>query len=174
MNYTMKSGILYTGQTILFRLKGAFCGPERSILRPDGTLALLTQIRNLDPPEGKSGHVRCREYLVSDSEGNTCALAKPDYADGSDPDINGWPLYGIPRVDHARFFYQNSEYLLKMQNSQNYFLSDPSGSPIVQILHKGLAGGWNIETTSQIPPEMICAIFVFCRYIERENEFLVV
>ncbi|MCI6377313.1 MAG: chromate transporter [Clostridiales bacterium] len=63
---------------------------------------------------------------------------------------------------------------LVMQSIQNYVLTAQSGRAVVQILHKGLAGGWSIEADDKFPPEIICGIFLFCRYIEQENEFNIV
>ena len=39
---------------------------------------------------------------------------------------------------------------------------------------KGIAGGWIVEDICGFVPEIICGIFIFCRYIEQENEFLIV
>ncbi|NBH82291.1 hypothetical protein D7X88_04200 [bacterium C-53] len=80
----------------------------------------------------------------------------------------------MPRVDHAKVVFNKNEYLLTMQNNQNYILSDKFDKAVIQIFHRGLVGGWNIEVMSDFLPELICGIFVFCRYIEQENEFLVV
>ena len=101
-------------------------------------------------------------------------VASPDYAEGDDPAVVGWSLCRMPRVDHAKVVIGEREYLLVMQNNQNYSLSEISGKTIVQIVHLGLGGGWNIEAIEDFASEMICGIFVFCKYIEQENEFLVV
>ena len=42
---------------------------------------------------------------------------------------------------------------------------------VMQIFHRGIVGGWNIEAMDNFAPEIICGIFVFCKYIEQENEF---
>ena len=61
-----------------------------------------------------------------------------------------------------------------MQNSQNYTLRDRAGYIVVQIMHRGLTGGWNMEVDEDFTPEILSGLFAFCRYIEQENEFLVV
>lgn len=66
------------------------------------------------------------------------------------------------------------EYRLNMWNSQNYCLGKSAGEEAVRIFHRGLAGGWDIEAADEICPEIICGIFIFCRYIEQENEFPIV
>lgn len=174
MNYTMKSGILYQGEKIMARLKSSVGGPEKSVFLADGTPILRTLIRNLNAPAEKAGDVRFRQYVIFDEDGKECAVAKPDYAEGDDPEITGWPVCRLPKVDHAKFLYHGIEYTLSMKNSQNYSLKESSGKVVVEIFHRGLAGGWNIETGGFFTPEMLCGIFVFCRYMEHENEFLVV
>jgi len=174
MKYTMKAGVLYQDEKILVRLKSSFNGPEKNVILADGTLILRTDIRDLDVPAEKSGDVRFRRYIIFDENGKECAVAKPDYAEGDDPEIVGWPICRMPKIDHAQFLYHNDEYMLTMQNSQNYSLTDRSGKTDVQIFHRGLIGGWNIIADNKFTPEMICGIFAFCRYMERENEFLTV
>lgn len=171
MKYIMKSGILYANEKITARLKGIFTGPEKKVYSADGSLAFQVDIRYLSIPPVKTGDVRFKEYVVFNTQGKECAVAKPDYAEGDDPAVAGWPVCRMPRADHAKLFMDGKEYQLIMQNSQNYTLSDPSGKTIVQIFHRGLAGGWNIEAPETFTPELLCAIFTFCRYIERENEF---
>jgi len=175
MKYTMKAGVLYQNEKkMLARLEGSFCSPARSVFLADGTLILQTDIQNLNIPDGKTRDVRFKHYIIFDKAGEECAIAKPDYAKEDDPDIVGWPLCRMPKVDHAKFLYHNGEYILSMQNSQNYSLAEISGKIIVQIFHRGLAGGWDIEADDDFAPEMICGIFALCKYMEHENEFLVV
>lgn len=61
-----------------------------------------------------------------------------------------------------------------MHNSQNYSLINNANSEVLRIMHKGISGGWIVEDTCGFLPEIICGIFIFCRYIEQENEFLIV
>ena len=69
---------------------------------------------------------------------------------------------------------QNQHFLLTMNNSQNYSLWDDQHTEILRIMHKGLSGGWRIEDNHGFAFEVICGLFSFCRYIEQENEFLIV
>lgn len=174
MNYTMKAGALYQGEKMLAQLKGSFNGPAKNIFLADGTLILRTDIRNLKVPAEEAGTIRRRRYIILDETGRECAVAKPDYAEGADPGLVGWPICRMPRIDHAQLVYHNDKYILSMRNSQSYSLAELSGKIIVQIFHRGLIGGWDIQADDQFTPEMLCCIFVFCRYIERENEFLIV
>lgn len=45
---------------------------------------------------------------------------------------------------------------------------------VVHILHRGIMGGWTIEDETGLLPKNLCGLFVFCRYLERENEFMTV
>lgn len=174
MKYIMKAGTLYFNDITSARIKGTFTGPEKKIYSDNGTMAMHTDIVNLDVPSNERGNVRYRQYILFDVNGNKHAVARPDYAEGDDPTVVGWPICRMPRVDHAKIVLDGKEYLLVMQNDQNYSLSEKSGKIVVQIFHRGLGGGWNIEATDDFVPETICGIFVFCKYIEQENEFLVV
>lgn len=174
MKYIMKEGILYFNDIMSARIKGVFTGPEKKIYSANGTMLMHTDIANLEAPPSEMGSVRYRQYVLFNDAGNRCAAASPDYAEGDDPAIAGWPLCRMPRVDHAKVVIGGKEYLLVMQNDQNYSLSEKSGRTAVQIFHRGLGGGWNIEAAEDFAPEIICGIFVFCKYIEQENEFLVV
>lgn len=174
MKYIMKSGTLYLNDVVSARIRGAFTGSEKKIYSANGAIAMHTDIVNLDAPLNEKGNVRYRQYILSDVNGSKCAVASPDYAEGEDPTVSGWPICRMPRVDHAEVVIDGKEYLLVMQNDQNYSLSEKSGKIAVQIFHRGLCGGWDIEAADDFLSEMICGIFVFCKYIEQENEFLVV
>ncbi|MDE6995216.1 MAG: hypothetical protein K2P41_12460 [Lachnospiraceae bacterium] len=65
-------------------------------------------------------------------------------------------------------------FLLTMHNSQNYSLKDQNGKTVLQILHRGLIGGWLLETDFPFQAQILSGLFIFCRFIEQENEFLIV
>ena len=69
---------------------------------------------------------------------------------------------------------EEQEYDLTMHNAQNYSMKDQAGYVILQIMHRGLMGGWLLHDDHGFAPEVLCGIFTFCIYIEQENEFLVV
>ena len=174
MKYIMKAGTLYFNDIVSARIKGVFTGSKKRIYSPNGSVLMYTDIANLEVPPNEIRNVRYRQYTLFHSNGNKCAVANPDYAEGNAPTASGWPLCRMPRVDHAKVVFDKNEYLLLMQNNQNYILSDKFDKTVIQIFHRGLAGGWNIEVMNDFLPEMICGIFVFCKYIEQENEFLAV
>ena len=173
MKYIMKAGTLYFNNIVSARIEGSFTGSEKKIYSANGSLIMHTDVANLEVPPNETVNVCYRQYILFDSSGNKCAVANPDYAKGDAPTV-AWPLCRMPRVDHAKIVYDKNEYLLVMQNNQNYLLSDKSGKSVMQIFHRGTVGGWNIEAMDDFAPEIICGIFVFCKYIEKENEFLVV
>lgn len=174
LKYIMKAGILYKDEKVLARIKSAFVGPKKKIFSADGILLLQTDIHSLEIPSEEIGDVRFRQYIMLDANGSKYAIAKPDYAKDDDPTVVGWPICRMPRVDHAQFLMCNKEYCLIMKNSQNYSLKEMSGEIVVQIFHRGLVGGWDLEIVDYFSSEVICGIFIFCRYMEQENEFLVV
>lgn len=175
MQYTIKSGVLYNEtQTALAKIKSALLGPQRKIFSITNETLLTADIRYLDESKASSGDVRNREYILTGSENRLLGSARPGYADGDDPDVVGWPIYRMPRVDHANIVVNGEEFLLTMHNSQNYSLINTHNSEVLRIMHKGIAGGWAVEDIYGFVPEIICGIFTFCRYIEQENEFLIV
>ena len=173
MEYTLKAGALYLHDRMLARIKNCFSGPEKRIVSADGDLLLQTEIRAGQDPRRAPGDVRQRRYSLVDAAGKEIAQAQPDYAAGDEPETVGWPVCRTPRVDHAQVRMEG-DYELVMQNSQNYQLQQSSGETLVRIMHRGLNGGWDIETKKAFSPAELCGIFVFCRYIEQENEFWVV
>ena len=176
MQYTIKAGVLYKHepQHALSRIKSALIGPQRKIFSIAGELLSTADVRYLDESKASSGDVRNREYILTDNGNQLICSARPGYADGDDPNVVGWPICRMPRVDHANIVVNGEEYLLTMHNSQNYSLTNNGNSEVLRIMHKGIAGGWTVEDICGFAPEIICGIFIFCRYIEQENEFLIV
>lgn len=159
MKYTLLGGILFLRDAVAARITGVFTGPEKQIFSSDGQLLLRTDIRDACP----------RQYRLLDARGNLIAHAEPD---GEKNAAFGWPRQSLPRVEHARLMLREAEYRLTMRNSQNYVLERPNGEAAVTVFHRGLTGGWDIEAKDALSPEVLCGVFVFCRYLEQENEFL--
>lgn len=176
MRYIIKSGNIYeeTQKEPLLQLKSMFIGPEKRILLPDGNVVLRTDIRQHPAPLHQKSNVRFREYIMLDSKEYMLACAKPEYSSEEDPEIHGWPACRTPKVDHAKVMIMNKTYQLTMLNSQNYVLRDESENTLLQIIHRGLGGGWDLETTGLFSPAVLCGLFFFCRYIEQENELLII
>ena len=176
MKYTIKAGVIYKNgsQLALAKIKSAMIGPQKEILSTTGELLLSVDVRCIDGSKTSSGDVRNREYFLFDNKKHLVGSAFPGYADGNDPDVVGWPICRMPRVDHANVSIDEKKYILTIHNSQNYFLVDTNDSEALHIMHKGISGGWMVESNCGFTPEIICGIFTFCRYIEEENEFLIV
>ncbi len=174
MNYIMKAGVLYQGDQALARIKSPFRGTAKSVCLADGTPILRTDIQDIAPAAEPTGDARFHRYVLFDAAGAELACARPDYAAGDEPELVGWPVSRAPLADHAALQYENAEYLLTMKSSRHYLLSDPRGEPVVEIRHRGLSGGWDIDSAAGFSPGLVCAVFLFCRYLERENEFPVV
>ncbi len=174
MHYVIRTGVLFSQEDRpLAQLKGAFSGQEKTVCTPDGTVVMRTMIRRAEQPVQHPVDVHSREYVLLHADGTQIAQARPDYAQGADLSAAGWPVCKMPEVDHASVHMHGEQYRLNFQNSQNYTLTDRSGGVMVQILHRGLAGGWNVDAGEDFSPEEICGLFVFCRYLEQENEMMV-
>lgn len=173
MKYLMKSGTLYdSGQEKrLACFSSGFLGTGKKVCAPDGALLSQTDVRIAADASAPPADVRSHEYVMLDAAGNPCMLARPDYAPGEDPSLTGWPVCRMPRVDRARLSFREKAYSLSMKDGRSYRLSDASGRVAVSISQRGLIGGWNITAADEFPPEAVCGIFAFCRYMEQENEF---
>ncbi len=173
MKYTLLGGVLYKrgGKDPLARIKAAAPGYVRQIDSCDGAKHLETRIQYIDS-HMNAFDARNREY-VAVCDGSVCALAHPDYAPGEDPKEQGWPVCRCPRVDRANVELGGCPMELTMRSSQVYILMS-HGDLAMRIRHRGIAGGWDIDAREDLTPEVICCIFVFSRYMERENEFITV
>ncbi len=171
MKYILKSSVLYREDTPAARIGRRLSTAERDIYVPEGMRIMHAHIT--DSAEN-TGDVRSRRYILEDLRDHTLIEAVPGYAREEDPEIYGWPLSHMPRCDHADLVITGRPYRLVMLNSQNYVLYGEDERAAVQIVHRGISGGWNIEADRLFSPALLCGLFVFCRYIESENEFPVV
>lgn len=169
--YLMLSGVLSRVDTNeeLAKISNIVLGPEKRIrLAKTKTEYRTETIR--DKKTFDATTLKGLEYRLLDCSGNPVIRAFPHYAPEDDPSIKGWPLNRLPRINTLQF-EMNGHYVLTMLNSSNYSLCREDGSEVMRIIHRGLIGGWNIEEWSDFSPEIICGLFVFCRYLEHENEF---
>ena len=171
MNYIMKSGIIYAGDKALARLKNDFTGSKRKICSMGGEVLLSARVVCTGE---EPGDVRSHRYVMVDADGGTVGAVNPEYAEEERPEVNGWPVCRLPKVESARGTICGRLCTLFMQDSRNYRLSDDNGNCLVLVVHRGIMSGWDISDFSGFPPEVLCGIFVFCRYIAQENEFIIV
>lgn len=176
MRYTMKSGILSSSESnkVLAQIKSMFWGAKKTISLHDSGTQYMTDIDTMNSQSEKKGDVRYRVYTLKNGNNEILMEAHPGYAKEDDPDVVGWPIFRVPKVDHADILIGNSAYFLVMNNSQNYELKNESGMSVLQIMHKGISGGWTMETEEAFNAQILCGLFIFCRYIEQENEFVMV
>ncbi len=176
MRYIIRFGVLCResdGQR-LASIKGSVTGPEKKIRSEDAQASWSAGILSDGITEAGKRDIRKKEYVLRDQNSHIAAIGKPQYKEGDEPDATGWPLSRLPRVDHAELSIYDIPYRLTMYTGRRYDLQDRDGNSILRIVHRGISGGWNLETQYIFPAEIICGIFVFCRYIEYENEFLTV
>lgn len=176
MKYTMKAGRLSTSQEeIQAYIKRCLPALDRRICDSDGKTVFKTHIRTLCDPKRDWGDVRLREYVLLDAQGTEHVTARPGYSEGEAPEMSGWPLNRMPRVDHAIVRMGEDCYYLVMRNVQSYYMEDRGRRRnVLQVSHRSCLGGWNIESEESLFPAVICGIFIFCRYLEMENEFAIV
>ncbi|MDR2023162.1 MAG: hypothetical protein LBQ71_07925 [Hungatella sp.] len=178
MNLLLKSGTLYrmdnkASGPALANIHNHMFGLEKQIIA--GEKQFLTQIRTEIPTGERILGVCSRQYLLKNSDGEILLSGVPKYGDENDPSIVGQFSYRMPRVNSAELVFQDRSGLLRMINSQNYRLTDPSGRVILTLLRRGIfSGGWNLDAAEELRPEFLCAIFIFCRYMEQENELPIV
>lgn len=161
MTYLMKRGRLYGDdrQTELAVIRSELSGRRKQV-ETGGRLYTADVL-----PDG---------YRLEDENRQPVLEGKPGYAAGEDPAQFGWPLCRTPRCDHVCLRMEGREWLLEQLNCQNYRLLDSEGAPVLAVIHRGLTGGWDLETQRGFEPWMLCGIFLFCLYLDRENEFAAV
>ncbi len=176
MQYTFKSGVLYEDDTheALAKMKSAVFGQAKKIYDTHENMLMTTDVHYFVDQDEDNGDIRNKEYVMMGSDKHLVAEEKTEYAQGYDPEAVGWPVCKMPKVDHAELTIDHRHFLLTMLNSQNYSLRDDHNTEVLTILHKGIAGGWTIRDDYGFRPDEICGLFAFCRYIEQENELLVV
>lgn len=176
MQYVMKAGILFApdNEKKLAQIKGTFGRAMKTIYLPDVSMQYQVDIVVKEGSVEKSGDVLNRGYILKNNSGEVLMEAHPGYARDDDPDEAGWTVCQVPKVDHADVWIGDTVYVLVMYNSQNYVLQDKNGTLVLQVMHKGISGGWMIDTIKNFSAEVVCGLFIFCRYIEQENEFIIV
>ena len=176
MRYTLKSGVLYESNSvnILAKIKSSVIGSEKKIYSAVDKLMLKASIHYLNKSTTNNSDISNREYLLIDCENVIVCTAYPQYAEDEDPTVMGWPICRLPRVNHASINLNEEKYVLTMQNNQNYVLTDINNFEILRVMHNGIGGGWTLDDSYGFSHEILCGIFIFCRYIEQENEFLIV
>lgn len=173
MIYYLTAGVLCPADEAqpLASIRGCLCGPEKQVFDRDNSLLLRTDIRLLGPD---AQVIPAKEYVMYSPDGRELAVAKPRCSAGDDPAAASWPVCRMPRADEVVLTMEGREYTLVMENVQNYVLTDAKGQCAVRIIHRGMTGGWKLDVSQPFSPSLLCGLFIFCRYLEKENEFVVV
>ncbi len=176
MHLTLKSGFLYAGseqeKTQLASIKShGILGPCKLILSPDGRTMLHTDIETV--PAAQSGDAFFHRYLLCRGQ-DTVATGIPQYAQGEDPAVYGWPMCRAPKVDKVRLTSIWGEYELFLHSCKDYEVRAQTDSLLAIISHKGLFDGWQLEVYHDVDFYFLCGLFVFCGYMDQENDFIVV
>ena len=168
MRYTLTAGALRRGteRETLCRIRGL--GERRRIEDAANCVCLNVHLRRNG--KDRTGDVRFHRYAALDAAGREIAAAVPDYAPAEEPESAGWPLSRMPRADRARMMWRGQAYSLTMRSPCRYLLLDGFGQEAACIARRGLAGTWQIDARDVFPPALLCAVFVFCRWLEKENE----
>ena len=175
MRYLMRAGALSNGGgERLAQIRSALWGAGKTISLTGTSAQYQTEIDTTEAPAGRSGDARWRVYTLRDGSGAAVMDARPGYAEGDDLEAAGRPAFRAPRVDHAEVRIGEAAYLLVMHSGQSYSLRERGGGDVLRISHRGLSGGWTIDTAGTFAAQVLCGLFIFCRYIEQENEFIVV
>lgn len=170
MEYLMKDGVLYRGEKEpVCRIGGWLCGSRHTISQ--GTAEYQVWAQPLEHPEERcSGREYClcgKKRAAADAGG---AQLPPGTGTGAgrlaaEPHAGGGP----GRADLAEKDLQSGD-----GSCENYLMKNRQGEVALCVLHRGIAGGWRIECGPEFEPWAICAVFVFCRYLEQENQMVVV
>lgn len=171
MNYYIHFGKLYqkkTSQqeTCLCYIKGPFYSTNKTIISSKDNSILKAEIVQ----KKKDGKLDSRKYLLTDEADHIVAEGQLEYAEGADP----WPVCHAPRVDRLLIKMDDSSYELKMLNSQNFVMEDQQKYSVMEIIHNDIGGGWNTVIHRDFDSSVVMGIFVFSRYLDKENEFIVV
>lgn len=175
MLYIMKSGYLFSAKENkpVAQIKNALWSQEKTIQLLGQNASFKVTAESTSPAE-RRGDVRQKRYFLYGQMDSPLLTGQPAYTAQDDPDVVGWPICRLPKADHAIIQMESETYHLNMINNQYYAMQDQNGYEVLQILHRGITGGWEIQADAQFAPEVISAIFLFSHYLEQENEFLVV
>ncbi len=173
MEYLIKRGTLYqrrrdgTFSDALAKIQNTLDGQKKEIV---ALTDLKEYAADVCGGQGVNGH----RYELCGPDGRLVALGLPCYAADEDPASHGWPVSHLPKADHAHLRLGPDAYELRQLDQQHYRLYGPDGAPALSIAHRGLPGGWDLVAATDFPPPLLCALLVFCLYLDRENEFLLV
>jgi hypothetical protein len=165
MKYLIKAGKLYQidnerPSAKLACLKMPYYPTKKTILSPDGRIKLYADIKTCEC----DGQSRQQVYILSDPLNQTILSGSPALSKNS-PLPNGFP------VNQIRFTMEHKIYDLLMKSSEEYCIMDENSWVTARLLHS-IKGGWFVEADLLFSPFILMGLFIFCRYLDKENEFI--
>lgn len=162
MKYLIKAGSLYqidNGRpgTKLACLKSPYFPVKKTILSPDGRIRLFAEIR----PNGN----REPMYILSDSLNQIILSGSPGHS-------KNLTILSEPHLNQIKITLEHRMYNLFMKNSQECLMMDENSWVAARLTHRGTGGGWLLEADPSFSPYILMGLFIFCRYLDKENEFL--
>ena len=162
MKYLIKAGSLYqidNGRpgTKLACLKSPYYPVKKTILSPDGRIRLFAEIR----PSGN----REQMYILSDSLNQIILSGSPGYS-------KNLTISSEPHLNQIKITLEHRIYNLFMKNTQECLMMDENSWVSAKLTHRGTGGGWLLEADPVFSPYILMGLFIFCRYLDKENEFL--
>lgn len=172
MDYKLKAGTLYAAgeNAPLASIRTVFGESTNNIFGPAGELVAHTEVRVRGDLNGQEQGVEKKEYVLYDRDQSECAVARPAYCEEDASNVAGWPVCRTPRADHARFCMAGRDCVLQMHDERHYSQQTSEGL-LVEMTHRGVLGGWDLRVSAGFSAVLLCGLFAFCRYLERENEF---
>lgn len=176
MKYMMKSRVLYEFESPsgipkeVAAVRSRPCDTRKKITTGDGQQFFM-EILDDTPTQAQQPQ---RLYRLTAADGTPVMEGLPLFADDDNPYIHGWPICRMPKTDHMTITMNDAAYCLHMKNNQYYTLENTGNENVFLMIHRGISGGWDIECTETFPPGILCGLFLFCIYLGKENEFIVV
>jgi len=166
MKYFIKAGKLYqidNGRpgVKLACLKTPYYPMKKAILSPDGRIKLYADIKSGQGRE-ISGE---RIYVLYDPLNQTILSGIPVYSD------NLSLLSGMS-ANQIRLTMEHRLYDLFMRSTREYCIMDENSWVAVKLEHCTEGGGWSVEADPVFSPFILMGLFIFCRYLDKENEFI--
>ena len=165
MKYLIKAGKLYQidnerPSAKLAYLKMPYYPTKKTILSPDGRIKLYADIKTGEGVKRSQEQI----YVLSDPLNQTILSGSPVSSKRS-------PLQnGIP-VNQIRFTMEHKIYDLFMKSNEEYCIMDENSWVTARLLHNS-KGGWSVEAELVFSPFILMGLFIFCRYLDKDNEFI--
>lgn len=168
MNYLIKSGNLYqidNGRpgSKLACLKTPFYSVKKTILSPDGEVRLIADVQHSE----NTGKIPKCTYTLMDPLNQVVLTGYPTYN-------KNYIALNAPRINHIKLFMNHKIYELSMKDNLECNLVDQSNYNIANLVHNKKGGGWLLKADPVFSPYILMGLFLFCRYLDKENEFIMI